>query len=95
MKPLNENFSRPKDNLPCKLASIAKECDIWLGKEHEWIKHWADGASPMFGHLYARLLKRWPPRAMDMWPVGIYRYLIRMVWGVKVRRPWLCYPIEK
>ena len=48
-----------------------------------------------YGHLYSRLLKRWPPRAMDFWPVGIWRYLRRMILGVPVRRPWLCYPVEK
>ena len=61
--------------------------------ERGWIEHKMDDLN--YGHLYARLLKRWPPRAMDFWPVGIWRYLRRMILGVPVRRPWLCYPVEK
>jgi len=66
---------------------------IW--KEHEWAK--VASGMDYGGHekLYARLLKRYPPRAMDMWPVGIYRYLRRMMLGVPVRESFYCYPIEK
>jgi len=65
-------------------------------KEHEWVEM-ASGMD--YGgreKLYARLLKRYPPRAMDIWPVGRLRtYLKRMMWGVPVRESFYCYPIEK
>ena len=69
------------------------------GKEHDWVRQMANAPDWAIGykyrHLYARLLKRYPPRLMDFAPVGIWRYLRLMILGVPVRRPWLAWPIKK
>jgi len=62
-------------------------------KEREWIKRMS--TDTYYGHLYTRLLKRYPPRVMDLYPVGIWRHLRRMMLGVPVREPWYCYEIGK
>jgi len=61
--------------------------------ERAWIELATD--DERYGHLYARLLKRYPPRVMDFAPVGIWRHLRRMMLGVPVRESFYCYPVEK
>jgi len=92
-------FKSLKEPWTCKvvrderLAQIEDEAVPGWFYEKEWTEIMSK--DERYGHLYARLLKRWPPRAMDMWPVGICRYLRRMMWGVPVRESFYCYPIEK
>jgi len=62
-------------------------------RERVWIEFLQD--DERYGHLYTRLLKRYPPRVMDFAPVGIWRHLRRMMLGVPVREPWYCYEIGK
>jgi len=64
------------------------------GLEHHWIKEMA-GSHTGFEHLYARLLRRYPPRILDYWPAGLWRHLGRMILGVPVREPFFCYCIKK
>jgi len=65
-------------------------------KEREWIENWAM-KDERYGHLYARLLKRYIPKFMDQYPYGggLWAHLKIMVLGVVVRQPWYCYPLEQ
>ena len=88
-----------------RLAEIAYNRDDWHYRrtatsatprgftENAWIEGMQH--DEQYGHLYKRFLKRYPPRAMDLWPVGIWRFLSRMIGGVPVRAPWMCWPVEK
>jgi len=91
-------FKSLKESWTCKvvvdkdLASIVIPQNI---KEHDWIQIVSEAGWP-WDHLYKRLLKRYPPRAMDIWPVGRLRtYLKRMMWGVPVRQSFYCYPVSR
>jgi len=66
---------------------------IW--KEHEVVDIYTHDEE--FGHLYSRLLKRYPPRFMDMYPYGggAGAHIANMIRGVPVRRPWMVYPVAK
>jgi len=63
--------------------------------ERGWIEHKMDDLS--LGHLYARLLRRYSPRFMDMYPYGggAGAHIANMIRGVPVRRPWMVYPVAK
>lgn len=85
------------------LVAIASEQGLveWWAKpqrgptENEWIK--AHMKDKEFGHLYARLLRRYPSRYFDLYPYGggAGAHIANMVRGVPVRRPWLVYPVAK
>jgi len=79
------------------LANIETErrsrCSLLRLTENEWIEYAMQ--DKRYGYLYARLLKRYPPRVMDFAPVGIWRHLRRMMLGVPVRQSFYCYPVEK
>jgi len=98
-------FRSLKEAWTCKVVVDRDLTAIGLSRDGAWVQLGCDGErlwiaghidDRRFGHLYKRLLKRWPPRAMDIWPVGRLRtYLKRMMWGVPVRESFYCYPIEK
>lgn len=65
-------------------------------REHDWVAMQAED-DEQFGHLYSRLLKRYPPRFMDMYPYGggAGAHIANMIRGVPVRQSFYCYPVAK
>jgi len=65
-------------------------------KEGAWITRLANN-NKQYGRLYARLLRRWPPKYIDGWPYGggLWSHLRIMILGVPVRESFYCYPIAR